>query len=226
MAFHETNNSNNEFVKWELKGKFITTSGIVQETISICDSAQLPFNPCVAFDGTNYFITWTQYSNYSLMGQFFTKSGTPIGEPSVIFGPSNNKVPIGGIGFGGNHYLAVATKLDSNFSDGDVYGRFVQPVTGVNEEKNQIPNKYALLPNYPNPFNPDTQIKFSIPNSHFVQLKIYNLLGIEVVTLVNEVKPQGVYTINWNADCFPSGVYFCTMKAGQFTQIRKLILLR
>jgi len=88
------------------------------------------------------------------------------------------------------------------------------------------PESYLLYQNYPNPFNPSTTIKFEIPKTAFVTLKIYNILGQEVAELVNEEKQPGVYEVNWNASGFASGVYFYQLRAGSFVETKKMILLR
>ena len=85
---------------------------------------------------------------------------------------------------------------------------------------------FSLAQNYPNPFNPSTKIEYRIPKTGMVSIKVYNILGKEVVTLVNEEKPSGLYTINFNAGNLPSGIYFYTLKAGSFTETKKLILLK
>jgi len=80
--------------------------------------------------------------------------------------------------------------------------------------------------NYPNPFNPTTQINYSIKDAGLVQIKVYDVLGSEVVTLVNESKEAGSYTIDFNATELPSGVYFYQLTAPGFTQARKMILAK
>jgi len=89
-----------------------------------------------------------------------------------------------------------------------------------------IPCEYLLSQNYPNPFNPTTTIKYSIPELSFVTIKIYDVLGSEVATLVNEEKSEGSYELNWNAVNLPSGVYFYRIQAGNFIDTKKMILLR
>jgi hypothetical protein len=89
-----------------------------------------------------------------------------------------------------------------------------------------VPSVYSLSQNYPNPFNPSTQIEFNIAKHGPVNLKVFDLLGREVMTLVNEVKAPGTYTIRWDAGSVPSGVYFYRLMAGDFSQSRKLMLLR
>jgi len=86
--------------------------------------------------------------------------------------------------------------------------------------------EFTLDQNFPNPFNPNTLIKYSIPNSSQVSLKIFNTLGQEMETLVNEEKQVGTYEVNWNASNLQSGVYFYRLQAGSFVQTRKMILLK
>ncbi|MDO8549090.1 MAG: T9SS type A sorting domain-containing protein [Ignavibacteria bacterium] len=88
------------------------------------------------------------------------------------------------------------------------------------------PTEYNLAQNYPNPFNPITTIKYQLPKSSFVTLKIYDILGSEVSGLVNEEKPAGNYEVKFDASNLSSGIYFYTIKAGDFTATKKMILLR
>jgi hypothetical protein len=91
----------------------------------------------------------------------------------------------------------------------------------------KLPGTYRLMQNYPNPFNPVTNIEFQIPNSEFVTLKIFNLLGEEVATLVNETKPAGRYTVTWDATGFASGLYFYRIELNQgYQHTKKLMLLK
>lgn len=100
--------------------------------------------------------------------------------------------------------------------------------TGI-EEYPKIPVSFSLV-NYPNPFNPETTIKFSIPNDakthREVSLRVFDVLGREVSTLVNENKPAGNYSVKFNAAGFNSGVYFCRLRAGEFSKTIKLLLIK
>ena len=136
--------------------------------------------------------------------------------------------------------LFDATELDT----GDYYASIIvysnDPVTptvvvpihmivstsvGVGDELN-TPLVFNLYQNYPNPFNPITTIKYSIPELSKVRLTLFNLLGEEVTTLVNEEKNTGNYTVDFNADNLPSGVYFYQLKAGNFVETKKMILIK
>ncbi|HYQ85906.1 MAG TPA: T9SS type A sorting domain-containing protein [Bacteroidota bacterium] len=89
-----------------------------------------------------------------------------------------------------------------------------------------MPSGFLLSQNFPNPFNPSTRIQFSIPISQHVSVKIFDLLGAEITTLVNEFKQPGTYTVTWDARKLPSGVYFCRLQSESFTEMKKLLLLR
>ena len=99
-------------------------------------------------------------------------------------------------------------------------------VTFINEDLDQIPNGFSLNQNYPNPFNPNTKISFSIPATNLVCIKVYDLNGELVETLLNEEKSAGTYSIYWNAAAKSSGVYFYKIQAGNFTETKKMILLK
>jgi hypothetical protein len=97
----------------------------------------------------------------------------------------------------------------------------------VNVESDQIiPEKYVLYQSYPNPFNPSTTIKYSLPNSDNVSLKVFDILGREVAVLVNEYKTSGTYSIEFIASRFASGVYFYQLRSGEFVESKKMILMK
>jgi len=107
------------------------------------------------------------------------------------------------------------------------------PLTNTGNNNTTIPTSYSLSQNYPNPFNPLTKISFDIPVCHsgevrnqFVTLKVFDLLGQEVATLVNEQLEPGTYNVDWNASQFTNGIYFYRLKTKGFTDTKKLILLK
>lgn len=108
---------------------------------------------------------------------------------------------------------------------GVVFGT-VGPVDVKETEGAEIATAFALLQAYPNPFNPETKINFQIPQTSYVELKVFDLLGREVATLVNERMNPGTYSASWDASGFASGVYLYRIKAGQFVVTKKLLLLR
>ena len=98
--------------------------------------------------------------------------------------------------------------------------------TGVEQIHNSVPSNYTLSQNYPNPFNPSTQIEYSIPKSRFVTVKVYNLLGQEVATLVNQEQKAGSYKVDFDATKLASGVYMYQLHAGNFSLTKKMILMK
>jgi len=102
----------------------------------------------------------------------------------------------------------------------------VESVTATEETKNAIPKEFTLSQNFPNPFNPATTIRYTLPESGNVKLNVYNLLGEQVAELVNEFKEVGAYAINFNADNLQSGVYIYKIEANGFVQSRKLMLIK
>jgi type IX secretion system substrate protein/Kelch motif protein len=98
-------------------------------------------------------------------------------------------------------------------------------VTGIGKES-EIPKEYALMQNYPNPFNPSTTISYALPTAGNVNLVVYNLLGKEVALLVNDYKHAGRYTVDFSAANLASGVYFYRIQSGQFTDVKKMLLLK
>jgi len=98
-------------------------------------------------------------------------------------------------------------------------------------EDETIPTEYSVSQNYPNPFNPSTTIKYAIPQQSFVRIKVYDIVGREVKTLVNTERSPGIYSVQWNGDNnygskVSSGIYIYRVVAGNFTQVKKMILLK
>jgi len=104
--------------------------------------------------------------------------------------------------------------------------RSVNKTTSVKNKFTRFPNNFILEQNYPNPFNPNTLIKYQTPELSFVTIKIFDVLGSEVATIVNEEKSIGSYEVEFNATTLPSGIYFYRLQTTNFTQTKKMILLK
>ena len=124
---------------------------------------------------------------------------------------------------------------ESNFSNTDEIlvegGGFEKPIVNdpqdpLIEDNDIIPTVYTISQNYPNPFNPETNIKFGIPDDNFVNLTVYNIQGEKVTTLVNEHLTAGNYTAKFKGTMLPSGVYIYKIKAGSFSQIERMLLIK
>ena len=99
-------------------------------------------------------------------------------------------------------------------------------ITSVSQIGSEIPERYVLSQNYPNPFNPTTTIRFEIPKQSLVTLKVYDITGREVGYLINEVKNAGVYMVGFNGNNLASGTYFYRIQAGDFVEVKKMVLLK
>ena len=96
-------------------------------------------------------------------------------------------------------------------------------LTAVQEESREMPEKYVLSQNYPNPFNPTTNIEFQIPNGGFVTLKVFDLLGKQVRTLLNTAMNAGSYRVTFDGNGLSSGMYFYRLQCGNFSSTKKLL---
>ena len=118
-------------------------------------------------------------------------------------------------------YLFIGTET------GGVYRIKVDQITNIEDDYlNNIPINFSLSQNYPNPFNPTTSIEYSVPSSEYVSLKIYDIIGNEVATLVNEQKSAGNYEVKFNASSLTTGMYIYKINAGSFTKVRKMMLVK
>ncbi|MBZ0204175.1 MAG: T9SS type A sorting domain-containing protein [Ignavibacteria bacterium] len=163
---------------------------------------RLPINP-----DSSVFAWATSTANY----------GSPFHwrDPAMIFDTAVNWTP-------GNQVVVGGGEHDLLF----MLAGYADSVIGIQQIGSQIPSEYSLNQNYPNPFNPSTVIKFNMPKGEFVSLKIYNILGEETASLVNEFLDPGSYQFLWNASELSSGVYFYTLKTEQFASTKKMLLIK
>ena len=99
--------------------------------------------------------------------------------------------------------------------------------SGVNDSgSSSLPQAFTLYQNYPNPFNPSTKISYYVPTSQFVELKIFNVLGKEITTLVSGLKPAGLHTVEFTGNNLANGVYICRMFVGDQLLSRRMLLLK
>lgn len=122
-------------------------------------------------------------------------------------------------------------ETDPNFTNAAGFSRLTNEVVGVTEEKELVPQKYSLSQNYPNPFNPTTLISFNLPEASEVSLKIYDVTGKEVKNLINKYMNAGNHSMKWNGrndsgELLSSGVYLYRIKAGNFMETKKALLLK
>jgi hypothetical protein len=106
------------------------------------------------------------------------------------------------------------------------YARNFSTIVGVEEQKDEVPSSFTLYQNYPNPFNPTTRIKYQVASAEKVNLIVYDILGREIATLVNETKPVGNHEVEFDASKLPSGIFFYRLQSGDFTQTKKMMVIK
>ncbi len=170
-----------------------------------------------------YWKTATETNNY----------GFEIERKSSVAFPIQDWMKIGFVnGNGNSNSYKEYSFLDANLPPSTYFYRLKQlDSDGTYSYSNivsvlidQIPNKFVLYQNYPNPFNPSTIINFTIAEESFVTLKIYNIIGTEILTAINEKLGSGSYDFTFNGSGLPSGIYFYKIQAGNFTDTRKMLL--
>jgi hypothetical protein len=159
---------------------------------------------------------------------------------TLTFGPTNNDsvwvrktypLNVSGIVNGDNLFIGFWEHVANNILDGGIIQ--IDLVQGIGSQvvsngniSGLVPGEFSLAQNYPNPFNPSTTIYYSLPKSSNVKLTVFDVLGNEIVTLVNENKLAGTHKMDFNAGYLASGVYFYKLVAGDFTQVRKMTLIK
>jgi photosystem II stability/assembly factor-like uncharacterized protein len=182
---------------------------------------------------------WTQITDFQVRDVTFDKNGFVYVSKDKVYRSTNN----------GDNWTEISTGLPDAYinslavdADGYVFAgtlnygvyRSSESTTSVEDDNLNSPATFALEQNYPNPFNPSTTIRYSIPTviasetkqPLFVSLKVYDVLGNEVTTLVNEEKPAGSYEVNFDASGLSSGIYFYKLQAGSFIETKKMILMK
>ena len=163
---------------------------------------------------------WTKYDKNPVLNPFSLSYHWVEGfyHPSVLFDGNRFRMWFGGWGESQPHFIAIgyaSSALDTSNSTG-IKGDLLT----------ELPIEYKLFQNYPNPFNPSTFINYTIPKLSYVTLKVYDILGKEVETLVNEEKPTGTYELTWDATNLPSGIYFYRIESDVFSSTKKMIYLK
>jgi hypothetical protein len=151
----------------------------------------------------------------------FTDLSENFSQTGHIYTSTIDGLPIGSLIWDDN--------LNDSYNSADAFIKVMHKfwsLNGVKALNNETPESYALSQNYPNPFNPTTIISFSVPKTSFVTIKVFDVLGKEVTTLINEEKPAGNHEVEFNGANFTSGIYFYCLKAGNFIQYKKALLVK
>jgi len=158
--------------------------------------------------------TGTAISQYQITGSVIGSGGYTTTNTNFIF---NNTI--------GESFIGKSINTGNQQLIGFWYVYQKQTITAINDEEN-IPISFKLEQNYPNPFNPTTKIKYAVPERTRVVIKIYDITGSEISTLVNKELDTGWYEMDFNATALSSGVYFYRMQAGSYVSIKKMLLIK
>ena len=183
--------------------------------------------PSVSVSGQAVHVVWDDRRG-GASGEIYYKRSTDAGvswiadtQLTVNFASQNPSVSVSGTAV----YVVWKDYRDGNWEIYSKQNPTGNPV-GIINISSEIPNEFSLGQNYPNPFNPATKIKFALHNKSFANLVIYDGLGREVETIVNEQLNAGSYKADWNASNFPSGVYFYKLTTGDFSKTNKMLLIK
>lgn len=201
----ETNGYN---VGWTATGEYLTYTANIAQSGKYKISVRVASNQSGGIIGVNVDNGAQQLLNVPITGGWQTWQTYDVGTFNIVAGTHTLRLSFY---FGGFNVNYLETTYTGPLS-----------VDAVNIP----PADFSLKQNFPNPFNPLTEIKFELPQSSRVSLKVFDLLGHEIVTLVNETKPAGYHSVQFDASRIPSGIYFYTIHADNYSQTRKMILLK
>jgi len=173
------------------------------------------------------FVTYTRSLAVNQDGDMF--AGTENGVFRMVNNSGNWSNIYSNNGLGNTFVRSLVVTASGHVLAG-TYGsgmyRTTGVTTGVQQLSGDVPLQFSLKQNYPNPFNPKTNIEFRITNFGLVKLKVYDVLGKEIATVVSEELQPGAYSIPWDASALPSGTYFYRLQAGSFVQTKRAVLLK
>lgn len=192
----------------------------------------------VLFDGTSYHAWYSGHGGdyryrvgYATSTDGVNWNKDILNNPVLDFGPSGNW-DFNQAWNGSVLFDTVTHTYKMWYAGGPFFsermGYAISLINGIDDNiLTDLPQRFALSQNYPNPFNPSTRISYSIPNSGFITLKVYDILGKEIQTLVNEFQNEGTHYINFNANSFSSGIYFYKLQSGkEFVEIKKMLYVK
>ncbi|MEO8513497.1 MAG: T9SS type A sorting domain-containing protein [Ignavibacteria bacterium] len=220
---------------WDLKGYRTNNGGTNWSAVNIDirrDNVVIPYPAEISSvrnrNGRfNIAYTLAGPSNYDTVKYIFTNSGSPNMFTRTVNHLSGFQRPKPGIRLVDNDScFAVWSQKGNGTNIWASEGCNGQISIGIENTGYEIPTAYSLNQNYPNPFNPVTNIKFSIPNSGNVKLTVFDITGREVETLINENLNAGIYKVDWNASNYSSGVYFYKLESENFTDTRKMMMIK
>jgi hypothetical protein len=185
------------------------------------------YYPYVAVSGSNAHIVWcdNRDGNYELYYKRSTDEGLNWGSDTRLTNASGISYCPAVCVYGQVVHVLWSDDRDGNFEIYYKQNPTGNPI-GIVQINTYIPKEYKLMQNYPNPFNPTTKINYQLPITNYVKLSIYDILGREITVLVNEKQSPGMYEVDWDASNYASGVYFYTMQAGDYSETKKMLIVK
>lgn len=233
--YRATNGGNN----WTLLNNGLTNLGVVSMTYN--SSGYLYAASSGGSTGyTPLFLSTNNGDDWTRIDQDFEYDNNPVvlvnsidevyvGLSSLVMKTTDNGQTWDSVGTGFSNGDIFDLNIDMNgYLIAGVFGsgvwRSVNSTTSV--ESLDLPEQFTLFQNYPNPFNPSTKIKFSIPEQDIIQIKVFDVLGKEIKTILNDYRKSGTYEVDFDASNLPSGVYFYRIISGSYAETKKMLLLR
>lgn len=221
VGYSENNDGKFRAFRWKSFGgmqELGTIGGDWSQAYDVSDDGEIVIGMAPNSDGQSRAIIWMDSTMQDLNGIYSSllSNGSILGRANAI--SSDGRFIVG------SGYNAATGLTEAFLLDTDLF-------TSIDDELSvNVPEEFTLLQNFPNPFNPSTIIKFSLPENSMVTLKVYNIVGEEVATLLNEVKDRGIHSVNFDASSavggLSSGIYFYKIVSGGFVQTKKMLLLK
>ena len=225
-------------INWDIYYQRYTSTGTALEAnIKVNDDVGSMHQkvPSISMDAAgNFVVVWQDdrygQTDHDIIGQRYFSNGNPNGANYLIVANGPNNAVLSPVVYADNSNIIFSWQ-DNRRSEGwDIYAKIVSwnwnGVTDVEIIDNNMLAEFSLSQNYPNPFNPSTTIRWQMPETGLVTLKIYDVLGREVTTLINRELTAGEHKTIFDSKNFSSGIYFYQLKAGKFIQAKKMILLK
>ncbi|MCE1163852.1 MAG: T9SS type A sorting domain-containing protein [Bacteroidetes bacterium] len=211
---------NNIFDKDSSFWVFLSIPTVPQPLLPLNNSSNIPANPVFYWDSNWYALTY----HFQIASDSTFPTGTIIFDTTL----SNASLPLrtGILNYDTRYFWRLNATNSLGTSDWSVIFKFRVRTIGIQNISTVIPEKFALMPNFPNPFNPVTKIRFMLPKSGNVKLKIFDMSGKELESPVNQYLQPGTYEYSWNASQYASGIYFYVLESNDYREVRKAVLIK
>jgi hypothetical protein len=225
-------------INWDIYFQRFTSTGAPLGTnIKVNDDADSMHQkiPSISMDAAgNFVIVWHDerygLTSPDIIGQRYFSNGNPNGGNYLVVADGPNDGETSPVVFADNSSIIFSWQDDRRSEGWDIYAKIINwnwnGVTDVEIIDDNVPEEFSLLQNYPNPFNPNTKIRYSVPQLSKVVIKVFDILGNEIETLVNEERPAGSYEVEFDARNLSSGIFYYKIQANDFIETEKMILIK